>query len=411
MKEHKTIDRIFQEQFRDYEVSPPEKVWDNIHAEMRMKPARRQKFSRMWFAGIASGLVLLFVLNNPFNIISPSVPTTITLTPDENLPKNTTENTEITLQETNIIDPSSNKNSSKNTPKNLKPISSPITYTVKQSNKVALPNSDNSSLATSSSNSISKSQEDLTTFASVNTDQVSTKKHNKKWSVMTLAAPVILNSFSNTSSLDPLMDNLAKQSKISTSYGIQVAYKFSDKFSIQSGVHMVDFAYLTSDIPLYQNGIIASIANVNYDIKPETPDVSMRSTSQQPGVVREADIVENGNLTQIFGYIEIPLEAKYQLTGESDFGINVIGGFSTLLLNKNELLVETSNFSEKLGEASNLNSLNFSGNIGVEFEYNVYRNVNFNLVPMFKVQTQTIQNNNTFKPYSVGIYSGLNLRF
>lgn len=173
---------------------------------------------------------------------------------------------------------------------------------------------------------------------------------------------------------------------------------------------MVDYAYMTSDIPLYQNGIIASIANVDYDINPST-DVVMSAAPQPTSVARQADLIENGNLTQIYGYIEIPLEAKYQLTGESNLGVNLIGGFSTLLLNKNELFVETSNFSDKLGEASNLNSVNFSGNLGVELEYKVYKNVNFNLVPMFKVQTQTIQNKNTFRPYSVGVYSGLNLRF
>lgn len=413
MKEHKTIDRIFQERFRDYEVSPPEKVWENIHAELNMKPSRRLTFSWVWFGSIAVGLGLLFVLNNPFNIISSSEPSTITISPEEAPQINTNENTVLATQETNTKNLTTEKNSKKSTPQNLKPISSPLTYTnTDQTTKVVLPQlSDKSDLTASTNNPTSKPLEDLTEFANNTSHDKSDKKSSKKWSITTLAAPVILNSFNNSSSLDPMMDNLTKQSKVSTSYGIQVAYSFSDRFSLQSGIHMVDFAYMTNDIPLYQNGIIASIANVDYDVKPETSDMTMSAAPQQEGVVRQADLVENGNLTQVFGYIEIPLEAKYQLTGENNLGINLIGGFSTLLLNKNELLVETSNFSDKLGEASNLNSVNFSGNLGVEFEYKVYKNVNFNLVPMFKVQTQTIQNKNTFRPYSVGIYSGLNLRF
>jgi hypothetical protein len=204
------------------------------------------------------------------------------------------------------------------------------------------------------------------------------------------------------------MDANEKQGKISTAYGVQVAYQFNKRFSIQSGVHIVDFAYSTNDIYLTSNSPLSRFSNINYD---DNSSLTRTISTNSSTFSKSNGLTDKGNLTQVYGYIEIPLEAKYRLNADDDLGINIIGGFSTLLLNKNEIYVETSNFTNKVGEATNLNSLNFSGNLGVELEYKVYKNVNFNLVPMFKIQTHTLNNTNAFKPYSVGLYSGLNLRF
>ncbi|PID67693.1 MAG: hypothetical protein CR968_05400 [Flavobacteriia bacterium] len=415
MKEYKTIDRIFQERFRDYEVLPSEKVWDNIQAKLNDKPVRKRRFTWLWFGSIAAGLALLFVFNNPFQ--SPGKNQSIETMELPIVFDYATENTttEIAVQETSKETTIPVNKRSEVAEQFSKPVRIPITLSNNNFNdKMSLSSLNNNDTAPSSNtNSKSEGKENLTDYVSDKPMDVSEKQTHKKWTVTTLAAPVLLSSFNNLSSLDPAMDDLAKQSKLSTSYGVQVAYKFNKKFSIQSGIHMVDFAYITNDIPLYQNGLMAAIANVNYVNKPIGEAVAGQTTQPQTiySTPSEKDL-NTGSLTQVFGYVEIPIEAKYQLTGEQhSFGLNLIGGFSTLLLNKNELLVETSNFTEKLGEASNLNPVNFSGNLGLEFEYKVYKNVNFNMVPMFKVQTHTLQNKNTFKPYSVGIYSGLNLRF
>ena len=86
--------------------------------------------------------------------------------------------------------------------------------------------------------------------------------------------------------------------------------------------------------------------------------------------------------------------------------------FSTLILNKNEIYVQTDEFSNKIGEASNLNDINLTGNFGIEFDYKLYKNIHFNLTPMIKVHANTFKKDTGgFDPYAIGVYSGLNFRF
>jgi hypothetical protein len=68
--------------------------------------------------------------------------------------------------------------------------------------------------------------------------------------------------------------------------------------------------------------------------------------------------------------------------------------------------------SAKIGEANNLNDVNFSGNLGLDVDYEINKQLFFNLSPMVKIQTNTFSSNSgNFKPYVIGVYTGLNYRF
>jgi hypothetical protein len=118
-----------------------------------------------------------------------------------------------------------------------------------------------------------------------------------------------------------------------------------------------------------------------------------------------------GTLDQVFGYVEIPVELKYSVT-EGKLGVNVVGGFSTLLLNKDEIFIRTDNLTQSLGASNNLRSVNFSGNIGLDVDYLINKNLFINVSPMLKVQTNTFSKNaGSFQPYYLGVYTGLNYKF
>ena len=94
------------------------------------------------------------------------------------------------------------------------------------------------------------------------------------------------------------------------------------------------------------------------------------------------------------------------------FGVNLVGGFSTLLLNKDEVFVEFNNLTQSLGASNNLRSINFSCNIGVDIDYSIKKNLYINISPMFKVQTNTFsKNSGSIQPYYLGVYTGLNYKF
>ena len=65
-----------------------------------------------------------------------------------------------------------------------------------------------------------------------------------------------------------------------------------------------------------------------------------------------------------------------------------------------------------IGEANNLNNMSYSTNLGIGLEYKLSKSLNFNFDPMFKYQLNAFSNDaGNFKPYILGIYSGLSYRF
>ncbi len=245
-----------------------------------------------------------------------------------------------------------------------------------------------------------------------NEDTVDKKTNKNKWSITTLAAPMYLSSFNEeVSSIDKSFDKNIKQGVFSKAYGVQVAYDLSDRLSVQTGVQVVDYGYKTYDVYVSPSGHVSEFSTINYD-EVTNIEVSATPNDSPPDVYQTYSLGETGDLTQVFGYIEVPIEAKYKIV-TGNFGINAIGGFSTLILNKNEVYIETENFSNEIGNGvSNLNTLNFSGNFGVELDYKLFQNIHFNLTPMIKVHTNTFtKNTRGFDPYALGIYSGLNYRF
>ena len=55
--DQKNLDKLFQEQLKNLEATPSEKVWNNIESKLEKK--KRRGFPVWWFAsGIAAMLVL-----------------------------------------------------------------------------------------------------------------------------------------------------------------------------------------------------------------------------------------------------------------------------------------------------------------------------------------------------------------
>ena len=422
MKEHKNIDRLFQEKFRDFEFSPPERIWSHVEKNIDLQSKSRSGFKWVWMGGVAVGLALLLFLNNEFNnsFQSPSNKEFTNInSKTQSLPKKANEKTNETESFNFLNFISFTRKTIFDTFKKDKKI---VVEPKRNDNSISTVNAaqitGKAPEKTKGNFSIKNKNNSETTYGNGAFEFSNNKKSSidllstdKRWSVSTVAAPVYLGGFEKeNSSIDPLMNENLKQGKLSSAYGVQVAYQLNKRFSVQSGVHMVDFAYRTNNIDMSINSHISKFTNINYNKNSNLLSLNTDATFSHE-LNKSSNDSQKGDLIQVYGYIEIPLEAKYRLNSESDLGINLIGGFSTLLLNKNEVYVEVSDFTNKLGEATNLNSLNFSGNFGVELEYKVYKNINFNLVPMFKIQTQTLNDTNSFKPYSIGLYSGLNLRF
>jgi hypothetical protein len=240
-----------------------------------------------------------------------------------------------------------------------------------------------------------------------------------KWSVGPSIAPVYFNSFGDGS---PIHSNFASNSKsgnVNLSYGVAVSYDVTKKLSLRSGLHKVDYGYNTNDIT-FSSSLVAStsseITNINYNSNSRNLVVES-SASRSPNQEFAAnDIVaqspsRSGKMVQEFGYLEVPLELKYAIL-DRKLGINLVGGFSSLFLVNNSVSLESSGTTTEMGEANNLNELNFSTNLGLGINYKLNDKMKVHLEPVFKYQMNMFsQVEGSFQPYSLGVYTGMSFKF
>jgi len=246
---------------------------------------------------------------------------------------------------------------------------------------------------------------------------------NNKWSVGANVAPVFFNSFGEGSPIDPAFSTNSKSGNLNMSYGLSVAYDVSEKLSIRTGVSKVDFGYDTNEVEFsasVQGSLSNRLNNVNYNASAENVVVESKTANTFAAENKgAADFLlsasstgtRNGEMAQEFGYIEVPVELDYALI-DSRFGVNLVGGVSTMFLTNNSVALNDSNETVELGEANNLNSMNFSTNVGFGLNYKFTPKLRLNVEPIFKYQLNTFSDTSgSFNPFSIGVYSGLNFKF
>ena len=191
----------------------------------------------------------------------------------------------------------------------------------------------------------------------------------------------------------------------------------SDRLKIRSGINNVALSYSTSDIELGDGPVSAALRNIDYNsdgIVVIAQDLGTFANQNQDGTFGEITPKStNGEafISQNISYYEVPLELSYTLF-DSTFGLDVIGGFSTLVLGDNQVSVTAGSYSELLGAANNLSSISFASNIGLGLHYKMSSRFKINVEPMFKYQLNPYTDSSvSYKPFYLGIYSGLSFRF
>ena len=535
MNDKKNIDRLFQEKFKDFEVTPDEHVWQTI--ETALHPKKKRRVIPFWwqFGGIAAGLIIGFLTLN--SLLNGDVPVgenpvvieTVgrpTRTPSENNSssdaktdaikdiapgsagdnslvnseaaetsntssqgdlKNGTEKSgfsskdnavvnasnpnkkanrsvkenqfknsnlnsqnavaeqQVSAQENNNADPNPiNKNvinkaadrsiavqqpdnsDIKNTPENAKTTGNPKDPA---STVVAgKPNSNQEKIAsnTISAGELLDDQKDSTAVATVeepNALEELLKKNEKeaptvaeakvnRWQVTPNVAPIYFSSTSKGSPIDEQFATNSKSYENNMSYGVGINYAISNKISLRTGINTFTLGYDTNDVVLFAALDQAAFSNLASSPTGSTIQVISRNNINAMSPFDSSiQNTSEGVMTQRMGYLEVPLEMSYKLL-DRKFGINVIGGVSTLFLNENEVSVSSNAMSASLGSARNLNNIHFSTNVGFGFKYRFWKSFEANFEPMFKYQVNTFNKDaGNFKPYFIGLYSGVSFNF
>ena len=456
MNERKNIDRLFQEKFKDFEVFPDANVWKNI--EKQIKKKKKRKIVPLWFRLGGAAAILLLLISSGFWYFNSSdnkqiVPQEIIITDSEKnidlLDENNSTNKIVNevnrspikkSQRQNLISKSTqekyqistdkdqtkernNTNQEIRNAKSQNEIKNAIAVTSKkqvgegeneinqienlQNSEIGIALEEISDMEQVSNNDIQ------TALEKTDTEEKIIKDVKTKWSIGSTIAPVYYNTLSSGSPIDGSLSDNDKTSNGSISYGLKVNYKLNDRLSFQSGINTLELGYTTENVATLLSSSLLENSSTNIITNIEGAFLAVISTERQnsDSSIQRSSFDDSGTLDQTLGYVEIPMELKYNVS-QKKIGVNLLGGFSTYFLYRNQVSFTSFGKTTTLGEASNINSLNFSGNLGLDFDYNISKKLYINVSPMFKYQFNTFSRNpGGFQPYYLGIYSGLNFRF
>lgn len=421
MSEKKNIDRLFQEKFKDFEATPNEAVWRNISKKLQEKERRRPIVAPIWsrVASIAAVLALIFfigewmfpVSNTPL-VASEDLEKSFE-DPGLSLANNSTSEIPSKSKESSV--PVSKKQQIKvsEAPAEIKmvPLKTPVQKeAISSSEKNIVSSTVRQDAAQKETFPKKKSLLDAIKDPKIEVAEAGSKG---EFEVSTHAAPIYYGNFGSGNFLGSQFSQNSKESEITYSYGINIAYSISDKVKIRSGVNKVSMSYNTNDIAY--NAIVGPAASNAIALNDDTGiEVSNKGNiTKQPLSNTTKDAIgrmNTGLLNQKMGFIEVPVELEYNLI-DKRFELNLIGGASTLFLDENKVSLNGGNISA-VGKASNLNQVSFSTNIGLGLDYNLSEKFKLNMEPMLKYQFNTFNSQSSGnQPYYLGIYSGFSFKF
>ncbi len=139
--------------------------------------------------------------------------------------------------------------------------------------------------------------------------------------------------------------------------------------------------------------------------------MNMKATLLQIcGVYGQVDADQG--IRQNLDYLEIPLNLRYTIV-DRIFKLQVVGGMSTNLLVNNSVTMETADGTTEIGYLANIRNVNYSGNAGIGFSYHFLDHFSLSLEPRFRYFLNSVNDATlpSTRPYTFGIYTGLNFLF
>jgi hypothetical protein len=187
--------------------------------------------------------------------------------------------------------------------------------------------------------------------------------------------------------------------------GIQLFSQQSDFLVLGNGSERANIKAVTNSVgniisnsgEIYVNGYKLNAQNSPDALMDNAMDYLMSSTS---GIEQHLD------------YLELPFNLRYSVIDRT-FELQLVGGMSTNFLVNNYVTMETADGQEEIGYLSNIRNVNYSGNAGLGMIYHVSKKLNLMLEPRFRYFLNSINDSSlpSTRPYSIGLYTSLNYTF
>jgi hypothetical protein len=290
----------------------------------------------------------------------------------------------------------------------------------------------------------------LENLAQMNPGEEEKNRHNA-WILGGQLAP--LYSYRNLKSDYPGDQDLntlnnSEKGVIAYAGGVALSYKPSKRLSVESGIYYSKYGQEKTDLKAVAFNLNPSSNNyeTNFPDGSETViQVTITNstgtiTNQEPGGAKFSDSdntithggetnanvlnipTDNtdksmqvpGDLTafQYFEYLEVPLIVKYKIV-DRKLDFHLLGGITTNFLTGNSVKVEDNGTEYDFGETDNIAKVNYSGSVGIGFEYPLLANLLLNIEPKFRYYLNPIDKsvNLNVYPYSFGLFAGISYVF
>jgi hypothetical protein len=471
MKKNKNLDELFREKLLNYEQEPPAYLLENILAGAA--GARRKRKIVFWrVAGVAAAVLLAFVAGWQLKYMnsgtvdqqvvvsqnsSPKTKKAIPVVSETKTAVNKIQETQVAANET------SNKTKSD---KNLQVASRNIFQEKKISPAILINSRSEESTSLDPVKTLTGRINRKEQFANVlhekkvkNSDlnleilpidrqiieqnkqmDLAQNETGKKglWLVGAQVSPAYsVTRSSHSQQYASNMLNSSSNTPVELGGGISVEYKPGKRWSLQSGVYYAGLGQ-TSGNSSYSKGNDFALAadrgnayfNTAVNIDAQSSKMSMNSAAgviefnsipsgivlganiEDKTMVSSAVVVSDARFIQNFEYIEIPLYLRYTLL-DSRFDVEMLGGFSSNVLIGNDTYMESSTGKSLVGKTQDMQWMNYSGTLGLGLKYGLSKRIFLNVEPRIKYYLNSLNSNSavTYKPYTIGVYTGISYQF
>jgi len=467
MKEElNNMDKIFREKLEDFPVEPPAFVWDNIQANLSGMRRRKRMAWYSWSA-VAALLLLAFIAGWYFNEsadqATPQVTETEKISPVEknnieekiaSVPEKDDKQTDNESMEADrFLADATEKESLPQMPEEkisgsemieenrmlafadlslMKPIE-PNEVILAETQKIPAP----------AEKSKPEPANDLFSWEQKviheNAKQFNgIAKNNTGWKLGLNVSPGYSSySARHGSAYSSNMTYEANEGNANLSGGVSVQYKTGKRISIETGVYYAQNGQQTGSSPQ----LFGNRAEMDYSFAPADKNyfntavslagnrMAMNSTAgiiEFQGVPQGAEIAANlensgtysnslltsGELSQVFDFVEIPLYLRYLLI-DSKMGVELVGGVNAGMVVGNNAFIDNEFGIQNIGKTRDISPVNVSGTLGVGLNYALGKNLSVAVEPRVNYYLNSINRNPEvdFRPYRIGVYTGLYYEF
>jgi len=436
LKDKGHIDKIFSEGLKDLSVQPRPELWGKISADIKLGRKRKRAAVIYFTLAAAASLLLLFTLSNNalfqqelnFNQADVLSEAFVTSVKKENT--RPLQEQAVRVEQTQSALPVEKRQQKILKQNKLAQNQAPLVQPTQKreiSMQMVLPKTKNEALVASplamklfekeikekKSAALSLIQDSLTIAYNMKMlKQFDRDEHKEKeWSILGQVSSAY-SSYEGEKS-----GNKSEDGILSVGGGVKLNWQAGKKLALQTGIIYNKFGQqLGASRRPYATAVLSEEMNVeagnNAELMTSAGQIKRKVAPDMLSTNATVELYESPStdMIQSFEAIEIPFILRYSLL-DKKFGLHVSGGVSTNLMVGNR--VYDKNSRETLGETTGIRTTNFSTSFSLGMEYQLNSKFSLSMEPSLKYYLNSINKDSNFnyKPYSIGLSSGIRYKF